>query len=238
MPNNTTTTPELRKAFIKFQGLVKPIRKTKTVTMDKYQYTYAELCDIAEAIRGPLADCGLAYRQVTITEETRIGVQTILMHETGEMDCGVFFLPIRDINPQKWGSMLSFARRYSLQAGLCLSVTNEDLDAQDLVGEPNKTVEPTKTKDSDSSAKAQESPKKEMPRELPQAWKELVQQPTADLEVTRARKKFFVLTKNLSEDRTRDLVENFTGQRSRKLSLEQYNIINNFLESIINTKTG
>ena len=49
-----------------------------------FKSKYADLGAVVQAIKEPFANNGLSYVQFPIEEGGRIGVETILMHESGE----------------------------------------------------------------------------------------------------------------------------------------------------------
>ena len=90
----------------------------------KYKFKYSSLDHIMAQIRPHLADNGLAVQQFQANGQ----MVTRILHSSGQwMDCG---LPMPNVSgsPQDIGSIISYFRRYSLSAALCL-VTEEDDDA-------------------------------------------------------------------------------------------------------------
>jgi hypothetical protein len=62
-------------------------------------------------------------------------LNTILLHESGEFISSEMKIVTKDDrNPQAYGSAISYARRYSLQAMLCVGA--EDDDAETATGRP------------------------------------------------------------------------------------------------------
>jgi hypothetical protein len=60
--------------------------------------------------------------------EGGVGVETLIIHESGEtMSNGITFVPAPKNDPHGYGSALTYARRYSLSA--CFGVIQEDDDA-------------------------------------------------------------------------------------------------------------
>jgi hypothetical protein len=84
---------------------------------------YADLADVMEAVREPLAANGLEFVQ-TIRDGA---VLTIVLHESGEMmELAPFPLVTTKADAQGWGSALSYARRYSLQTALGVPSADDD----------------------------------------------------------------------------------------------------------------
>ena len=79
--------------------------------------------------REPVQKNGLSILQMPLSKETgEIGIQTILLHESGEYieSQPLFMKPVKN-DTQQAGSLITYLRRYSYQAILNLS-TGEDED--------------------------------------------------------------------------------------------------------------
>jgi hypothetical protein len=136
---------EITKAIIKARSGFKPIAKDRT--NPHYKSTYATLDSVLEAVKPGLDAAGLAIAQLIETnEQGRTFLVTNLMHESGEVLKSAFPLPDTQ-DPQKLGSAITYARRYSVCA--ILSVTaDEDDDGNSGAGDGNSkglsTSAPTK----------------------------------------------------------------------------------------------
>mgnify|MGYP003108419589 CR=1 FL=1 len=110
-----------------------------------HHYEYAPLFEVIEAVRGPLAENGLAVFQRFIPTEQRISemnvgnMETVLFHKSGQWIKShypvLFEKNSRNNASQCLGSGVTYARRYSILAALNLA--SEDDDGQDS-GEPLK----------------------------------------------------------------------------------------------------
>ena len=100
------------------KGAVNPFFKSK----------YADMNAVVDAIRIPFSENGLSYSQFPLFEEGRVGVETILMHESGEWISSILMLPMVKQDPQAAGSAITYARRYSLQS--IAGIPSEDDDGQ------------------------------------------------------------------------------------------------------------
>ena len=114
------------------KALVKAMAQIEGATKDSvnshFRNRYADLASVTDAIKKPLNDNGLAYSQIIHRLEGGIGVETIIIHESGEtMSNGITFVPAPKNDPHGYGSALTYARRYSLSA--CFGVIQEDDDA-------------------------------------------------------------------------------------------------------------
>jgi hypothetical protein len=100
------------------KGAVNPFFKSK----------YADMNAVVDAVRIPFSNNGLSYSQFPLFEEGRVGVETILMHESGEWISSVLMLPMVKQDPQAAGSAITYARRYALQS--IAGIPSEDDDGQ------------------------------------------------------------------------------------------------------------
>ena len=93
---------------------------------------YASLGAVIETCRTILAKHGLAVIQSPVSQDGQIGVTTLLTHSTGEWLEDTIFIPLSDSkglsNAQSTGVIISYLRRYSLQAFLNM-YADEDTDA-------------------------------------------------------------------------------------------------------------
>jgi len=81
---------------------------------------YADLGAIIATAKPVLAKHGLAVSQMTTSKNDRIGVTTLLMHESGEWLESAVYLELGEekgkSNAQVAGSIITYLRRYSLAA--------------------------------------------------------------------------------------------------------------------------
>lgn len=122
---------KLATALAKAQAAIVPPKKSHTAKVPtkaggSYSYTYSTLDDLVDALRQPLAANGLSYIQRILQADRSIGVETQILHTSGQwISCGGLLLPSGD-TPQAMGSALTYARRYSLSAAF--GVASEDDD--------------------------------------------------------------------------------------------------------------
>ena len=93
-----------------------------------FKSKYADLGAVVKAIKEPFAANGLSYTQFPIEENGRIGVETILMHESGEWLSNKFTVNLSKQDAQGAGSAITYCRRYALQA--IAGIPSEDDDGQ------------------------------------------------------------------------------------------------------------
>lgn len=97
---------------------------------------YADLPSVIKVIKQPFADNGLSYVQFPIEVEGRIGVETTLMHSSGEYISNSFTVPMKKQDAQSAGSVIKYCRRYSLEA--VAGIPSEDDDGNKASGlKPN-----------------------------------------------------------------------------------------------------
>lgn len=122
------TIAALATALAKFQSQVKQPKKDADNPFFKSKYVPLE--GVQSAIKEPLASNGLSYTQFAVTEGEKIGVATIIMHESGEyIEFDPLYLPGRNakgFDPQSVGSAITYGRRYSLAAALGISSEDDD----------------------------------------------------------------------------------------------------------------
>jgi hypothetical protein len=95
---------------------------------------YASLGAIIDASKSILSNCGLSVSQmVEFGDNDKIGITTILMHESGEWISSTVSLPIGEekgkSQAQVAGSIISYLRRYSLASVLGM-YSEEDVDGE------------------------------------------------------------------------------------------------------------
>lgn len=97
-----------------------------------FKSSYADLNAVVDAVRIPFAENGLSYSQFPVMDDNRVGVETILMHESGEFIASTLMLPTGKLDAQAAGSAITYARRYSLQS--IAGIPAEDDDGNAAVG--------------------------------------------------------------------------------------------------------
>lgn len=117
----------LLEALLKAQVAFPPIKKN--AKNPHFGNRYADLQSIVDTVRPVLADHGLAFYQAADAHGEFAVLRTVLFHaESGESLEST--LPIvREDNPQKVGSLLTYMRRYGLCALLGI-VTEDDDDGE------------------------------------------------------------------------------------------------------------
>ena len=116
----------------------------KTSTNPHFRSKYVDLAGCIEAVVDALNAAGIALIQRTSEDSTGVTVETVFVHESGEMlECGKLHVPAAKQDPQGYGSALTYARRYSLMAAA--GIAPEDDDGNAASKTPAPKVSATKT---------------------------------------------------------------------------------------------
>ena len=112
-------------ALVKAQQAFGPALKTST--NPHFRSRYADLSACVEAVIEGLNTAGIALIQRTSEDNTGVTVETVFIHESGEMlECGKLHVPAAKQDPQGYGSALTYARRYSLMAACGIAPEDDD----------------------------------------------------------------------------------------------------------------
>lgn len=142
----TGSISKLAVSLIKFQASMADNKITKA--SKGYNYNYADLNTVLNAIRKPLSEAGLCVIQTTSnTENGTPIVKTMLLHESGEyIEGSLAIKPIKN-DPQSVGSSLSYSRRYALLGILNLAAEDNDgAPARPRTGIAAKPAKPARTR--------------------------------------------------------------------------------------------
>jgi len=117
----------------------------KTSSNPHFRSRYADLSACVEAVIDALNDNGIALIQKTYECKDGVMVETIFVHESGEvMEGGILHVPAVKHDAQGFGSALTYARRYSLQAACGIAPEDDDGNAASrrLEAKPTTKVDP------------------------------------------------------------------------------------------------
>ena len=124
----TPIQPKIAAAFVKAQRAFGPALKTSS--NPHFRSRYADLSACVEAVIDALNDNGIALIQKTYECKDGVMVETIFVHESGEvMEGGILHVPAVKHDAQGFGSALTYARRYSLQAACGIAPEDDDGNA-------------------------------------------------------------------------------------------------------------
>jgi hypothetical protein len=125
-------------ALVKARGDFKPVVRDATGQVAQRAYKYADLAGVLDAIVPALTKHGLTVAQ-TVDAETSTLI-TRLLHTSGQWIESRYPLTFAGQTPQQIGAQLSYGRRYSLLALLC--VAQEDDDAAGVPAHPPAQATP------------------------------------------------------------------------------------------------
>ena len=112
-------------SLVKAQKAFGPALKTKTNPHLKSKY--ADLSNVIEAVIDALHENGIMLTQHTHETESGVCVETVFIHESGEVySTGKLHLPAQKNDPQGYGSALTYARRYALMAACGIAPEDDD----------------------------------------------------------------------------------------------------------------
>lgn len=144
---------ELAGALCNVQGALKPAQFNSTNPFLKNRY--ADLGAVIESSKDLLAKNGLAVSQLVTSDTDRIGVETVLMHSSGEWLSSEIFLVLGEergkSSAQVAGSIITYMRRYALAAVLGI-YADEDTDGNDHKQEQKSPAVKTEPKNSNAGS--------------------------------------------------------------------------------------
>ena len=138
--NTSETIAELASALNKAQSEMSGAKKTAKNPF--FKSNYANLEEVIHCIKEPFADNGLSFMQFPITTDGFAGVETIILHSSGEWVSNEFMLKCSKNDPQGMGSAITYARRYGLQSAC--GIPSEDDDGNAATSKPAAKAAPAK----------------------------------------------------------------------------------------------
>jgi len=126
----------LATALAAFQANVPRIDKGKTAKVEakegkrSYEYSYADLADVVQAVLPALGKVGLSYTARPTLDDGRFVLAYALLHTSGEKVEGVYPLPPATTPAQQLGSAITYARRYCLLSITGVAPDDEDDDGR------------------------------------------------------------------------------------------------------------
>lgn len=121
----------ISQALVKFQSQLKPVAKESENPF--FKSSYANLSSILQAVLPVLSANGLAIIQPMKVVDGVTILVTRLIHESGESIESEMILPAHN-DPQKFGSLITYYKRYQVQA--LLGVNTEEDDDGNSVSKP------------------------------------------------------------------------------------------------------
>lgn len=128
---------EIAKALATFQSKVK--QPEKDGNNPHFKSKYVTLDGTVKAIHDCAPSHGLSYTQMPVSNESGVGVVTIIFHESGQfIEFDPFILPLEKKTAQGVGSATTYARRYSLSAAFGIVSDLDDDGNEASESTPNK----------------------------------------------------------------------------------------------------
>lgn len=122
--NKSESITELAKALNKFQAECSGAKKN--AENPHFKSKFANLEAVINCAKDALSDNGLSVSQFPVMDQGYAGVETILMHISGEWISNTLLLACKKQDPQAMGSAITYARRYAYQS--VLGIPSEDDD--------------------------------------------------------------------------------------------------------------
>jgi hypothetical protein len=161
------STANLTKALVAAKKDFGPVLRQKDNPFFKSKY--ADLAAAIDATEPALCANGLAVSQHNVSDGDRVGVLTLLLHESGEYLGESFTLPFAKQDAQSGTAAITYARRSAYLSVLCVAA--EDDDGNTAAGR-NESAKPAQSAPKSASAskavastKAAQPPKAEIPSE-------------------------------------------------------------------------
>jgi hypothetical protein len=144
----------ISKSLVKFQSELKPAGKDSVNPF--FKSNYLSLSGILDHVLPILTSNGLSIVQPMKILDGQTVLITKLIHISGEFIESEMILPSHS-DPQKYGSLITYYKRYQLQALLGISTSEEDTDGQDLVQKQpnNELTKPPKVNSGNLATQAQ-----------------------------------------------------------------------------------
>lgn len=123
-------------SLVKFQSKLKPINKDAENPF--FKSDYVTLSGIIDAILPLLVSCEMSLTQPMRVDGDKTILITKIVHSSGEFIQSEMILP-QHPDPQKYGSLITYYKRYQLQALLGISTKDEDDDGNSVGSQNNYT---------------------------------------------------------------------------------------------------
>ena len=137
--NTSETLSKLAPALVKAQAAM--AGATKSAANPFFKSKYANLEEVIRVVKEPFAANGLSFVQFPISGEGTAGVETIILHESGEFISNEFLLKCSKADPQGMGSAITYARRYGLQSACGIPSEDDDGNAASVPMTQKEAIE-------------------------------------------------------------------------------------------------
>lgn len=106
-----------------------------------FKSKYSDLSEVTQAISKPFADNELSFVQGAEFEDGRVAVTTRIMHSSGQWIEATTCLPPTKADAQGYGSAITYAKRYGLQALAGVPSVDDDGNDAAKFAAPEVTVD-------------------------------------------------------------------------------------------------
>lgn len=117
---------EFSAAFCKAQGAFGEVVKNAEVKTNSYDFKYATLDVVIASVRPALSANNLSFMQSLVESGNGAGVETLIIHASGQWVKAFHPIKIVKADNQGVGSALTYGRRYALAALMGIAVDSDD----------------------------------------------------------------------------------------------------------------
>lgn len=142
MIETSQTIAKIANALVNIQSKLESPKNSKDVKYGNTTFSYVELPVLVNSLRKTLSDHGVVLLQAPFNNDGNIGIETMLIHESGEFIKSTLFSKASTSKPHDIGSLITYYRRYAILS--MLSLGQEDDDGQ-IANEAAKELEKPKT---------------------------------------------------------------------------------------------
>jgi hypothetical protein len=151
---------DLAAALAKAQGEME--NAAKNANNPHFKSRYADLAEILNTVRAPLAKHGLSVVQSQALADGVVMVETLLMHSSGQWVRTTCTATVTKTDPQAIGSAITYCRRYSLAAACGIAQEDDDGEAAQGGGRQQSAKRQAKPEPVQDEAAASEGQKNEI----------------------------------------------------------------------------
>jgi hypothetical protein len=125
--NKSDSIKTIAPALLKAQQGIKAALKDST--NPHFKSKYADLSSVIDAVKEHLNGQGITFLQGIVAAEHGVGVETMLLHTSGEWLSSILEIPASKQDAQGYGSAITYGRRYGLQSMCGVPAEDDDGNA-------------------------------------------------------------------------------------------------------------
>lgn len=152
------TLKEISVALVKAIGEIP--NPPKNAVNPHFKNRYADLASIIETVKPILLKNGLTVIQGSEADGNIVTVRTRIIHVSGEWIENSLTMAAAGSDPQKIGSAITYARRYSISSFLNIAADDDDDGEENRKKENQKNTAPEPAKNQNQSVKQKPAPAK------------------------------------------------------------------------------